>query len=82
MILNNKGATHTMQFGNVAVPMQEYISSTQIKTDSGQEIMVEYFIGKQKDKKGGESLLTESFEEISYPATLGYNIYLRFYYFN
>ncbi|KAL4470461.1 hypothetical protein ABPG74_012072 [Tetrahymena malaccensis] len=80
MVLKYKGQSYVMQMGNISVPMQEFINSNQIQTDQGPEIFVEYFIGKQHNQ--GEYLVTQSFEEISYPSSLLYYIYLRFYHFS
>ncbi|EAR95099.2 hypothetical protein TTHERM_00641270 (macronuclear) [Tetrahymena thermophila SB210] len=80
MVLKYKGQSYVMQMGNISVPMQEFINSNQIQTDQGPEIFVEYFIGKQHNQ--GEYLVTQSFEEISYPSSLHYYIYLRFYHFS
>ncbi|KAL4494463.1 hypothetical protein ABPG72_019873 [Tetrahymena utriculariae] len=80
MILQYKGQSYVMQMGNISVPMQEFINSNQIQTDQGPEIFVEYFIGKQHNQ--GDYLVTQSFEEISYPSSLHYYIYLRFYHFS
>lgn len=40
---------------------------------------MEYYIGKEHEKKS-EPFVTRNYEEISYPATLGYFLILRFYY--